>query len=48
MRETAEALGLGETLDLMPETADPKNLFGLLQVKNDSEEEREITMAALH
>ena len=48
MRETAEALGLGEILDLMPETADPKNLFGVLRLKNDSEEAREITVAALH
>jgi hypothetical protein len=39
---------LGETLDLMPETADPKNLFGVLRVKNGREEAREITMAALH
>jgi ornithine cyclodeaminase len=30
MRDAAEALGIGRTLDLIPELADPKNLFGLL------------------
>jgi ornithine cyclodeaminase len=30
MREQAQALGLGETLELVPEPPDPKNLFGLL------------------
>lgn len=47
MRETAESLGLGETLDLMPETADPKNLFGILRVRNDGEALREVAHAAL-
>ncbi|MDM0073797.1 ornithine cyclodeaminase [Variovorax sp. J2P1-59] len=48
MRETAEALGLGEILDLMPETADPKNLFGVLRIASGSEAARDVMMAALH
>jgi ornithine cyclodeaminase len=48
MRETAEALGLGELLDLMPETADPKNLFGALRVRRRAEEVREAPQAAHH
>jgi len=31
MRDAAAELGLGETLDLVPRTTDPKNLFGVLQ-----------------
>ena len=29
--ETAAALGIGEAIDLVPQAADPKNLFGLLR-----------------
>ena len=31
MRDAAADLGLGEMLDLLPRTADPKNLFGVLR-----------------
>ena len=31
MRDTAAELGLGETIELVPRAADPKNLFGLLR-----------------
>jgi ornithine cyclodeaminase len=31
MLETATALGLGEPIALIPEMADPKNLFGVLR-----------------
>ena len=31
MRDTAAELGIGEIVDLVPQTADPKNLFGLLR-----------------
>jgi len=31
MRETAMALGYGEVIELLPQPADPKNLFGLLK-----------------
>ncbi|MDM0109517.1 ornithine cyclodeaminase [Variovorax sp. J22R24] len=48
MRETAEALGLGEILDLMPETADPKDLFGVLRAKGRSETATEARDAAMH
>jgi len=30
MRDTAAELGIGEIIDLIPRTADPKNLFGML------------------
>ncbi|MGJ7510125.1 ornithine cyclodeaminase [Variovorax sp. GT1P44] len=40
MRETAQALGLGEILDLMPDMDDPKNLFGVLRMKSNVEEAR--------
>jgi len=31
MRDTAVELGLGETIELLPRAADPKNLFGVLR-----------------
>ncbi|OGB01775.1 MAG: ornithine cyclodeaminase [Burkholderiales bacterium RIFCSPHIGHO2_12_FULL_69_20] len=31
MRDAAEELGIGEFIQLVPQTADPKNLFGLLR-----------------
>ena len=31
MRDTAAELGIGEIIDLIPRTADPKNLFGVLR-----------------
>ena len=31
LREAAEALGLGEVIELIAHTPDPKNLFGLLR-----------------
>ena len=31
MRETAEELGIGDIVELVPQTADPKNLFGVLR-----------------
>ena len=31
MLDAAADLGLGEMLDLLPRTADPKNLFGVLR-----------------
>jgi ornithine cyclodeaminase len=31
MRDAAAELGLGETLDLVARTSDPKNLFGVLR-----------------
>jgi ornithine cyclodeaminase len=34
LRESAETLGLGEILELMPETNDPKNLFGVLNQRD--------------
>jgi ornithine cyclodeaminase len=33
MRDSAERLGIGHPLDLIPELADPKNLFGLLSAR---------------
>ncbi|CAG2126816.1 ornithine cyclodeaminase [Cupriavidus plantarum] len=33
LRDSADALGLGQTLDLVPRQADPKDLFGLLPVR---------------
>ena len=33
MRQAAEELGLGESIHLVPEMADPKNLFGQLTRK---------------
>ena len=34
MGETAAQLGMGETMELMPQTADPKNLFGALRLQS--------------
>jgi ornithine cyclodeaminase len=31
MHQTAERLGLGERIALIPQLADPKNLFGMLR-----------------
>ncbi len=31
MRDAAERLGMGQMLDLVPDLADPKNLFGLVR-----------------
>jgi ornithine cyclodeaminase len=31
MRDTAVELGLGETIELLPRAADPKDLFGVLR-----------------
>jgi len=36
MRDAAEALGLGERISLIPELANPKDLFGLLRPSTDS------------
>jgi ornithine cyclodeaminase len=33
LRDTALALGIGETIDLVPRQADPKNLFGMLHAE---------------
>jgi ornithine cyclodeaminase len=34
MRDMAGKLGIGEVLKLIPETADPKNLFGILEARH--------------
>ena len=31
MYDAAQALGIGEIIELVPQTADPKNLYGLLR-----------------
>jgi len=31
MRQAAEELGIGDIVELVPQAADPKNLFGVLQ-----------------
>lgn len=31
MRDAAAELGIGERVELVPEAADPKNLFGVLR-----------------
>ena len=35
MRDTAAELGLGEVIELVPQLADPKNLFGLLRTEGE-------------